>query len=75
MKTFSPLRAIRAKCLDCSAGQRAEVRLCPVTDCPLHRFRMGRNPNRAGIRGSKVVFGDQAGESRVETDVSAPKQA
>jgi hypothetical protein len=38
------LKAIRRKCLDCSAGQPAEVRLCPVTACPLWPFRMGKNP-------------------------------
>jgi hypothetical protein len=40
----SPLRAIRAKCLDCSCGKRAEIRRCPVTDCPLYQYRMGKNP-------------------------------
>jgi len=42
-KRLTPLRAIRLKCLDCCAGQRKEVRLCPVHDCPLWPFRMGRN--------------------------------
>lgn len=35
-------KAIRLKCLDCSAGQAVEVRKCPAVDCPLWRFRMGR---------------------------------
>lgn len=35
-------KAIRLKCLDCSCGQAAEVRKCPAVDCPLWRFRMGR---------------------------------
>lgn len=38
----SPLKAIRAKCLDCSGGQVKEVRLCPIATCPLYSFRMGR---------------------------------
>lgn len=42
---MTPVQAIRAKCLDCSGGNRAEVRLCPVSDCSLFPFRMGRNPN------------------------------
>jgi hypothetical protein len=34
------LRAsIDLKCLDCSAWQPAEVRQCPVTDCPLYPVR------------------------------------
>ena len=42
----SPIKAIRAKCLDCSAGSNKEVRECPVTGCALHAFRSGRNPYR-----------------------------
>lgn len=34
-------QAIKAKCLDCSGGIRAEIRRCPVTTCPLWLFRMG----------------------------------
>ena len=49
MKTLTPLKAIREKCLDCSGGQPKEVRLCPVTDCPLWPYRMGKNPRRVGI--------------------------
>lgn len=51
MKHPSPLKAIRAKCIDCSAGVAKEVRECVVTDCSLYPFRMGKNPNRAGIGG------------------------
>lgn len=47
----SPLKAIRAKCLDCMCDQPAEVRLCPCVDCPLYPYRMGHNPNRKGICG------------------------
>ena len=35
-------KAIRLKCLDCCAGQSAEVRKCPAENCPLWRYRMGR---------------------------------
>ena len=41
----TPMRAIRAKCLDCSNGSANEVKLCPVTRCPLYGFRLGKNPN------------------------------
>ena len=40
----SPLKAIRAKCIDCSAGQLSEVRDCPNEKCALYSFRMGKNP-------------------------------
>ena len=42
---MTPTQAIKAWCLDCSGGVRAEVRLCPRTDCPLYPFRQGHNPN------------------------------
>lgn len=40
----SPMKAIRAKCLDCSCDNAQEVRLCVVPNCPLYPFRMGKNP-------------------------------
>ena len=54
----SPLKAIRAKCLDCMCDQPMEVRLCPCTDCPLYPYRMGHNPNRKGIGGFKEKDGE-----------------
>ena len=48
MKRLTPLRAIRVKCLDCSAGQRSEIRNCPVIDCPLYLYRFGKNPKKKG---------------------------
>jgi hypothetical protein len=41
---MSPLKAIRAKCMDCSVYKRTEVRKCTVIDCPLWPFRMRKNP-------------------------------
>jgi hypothetical protein len=40
----SPIRAIRSKCLDCSAGVVSEVRKCVAVTCALWPFRMGSNP-------------------------------
>ena len=42
MERVSRSKAIRLKCLDCCAGQSAEVRKCPAANCPLWRYRMGR---------------------------------
>lgn len=41
---MTPLKAIRAKCLDCMCGQVYEVRKCPVNDCSLWPYRMGHRP-------------------------------
>lgn len=48
----SPIRAIRAKCLDCCVQDASEVRKCRQTDCPLWPYRMGTNVfhSRAGKR-------------------------
>lgn len=40
----SPLKAIRAKCLDCCCGQSPEVGQCTSSQCPLWAFRYGKNP-------------------------------
>ena len=41
------LKSIRRKCIDCCAGQMAEVRHCPVQTCYLWRFRFGMDPTPA----------------------------
>lgn len=63
-KRMSPLKAIKAHCLDCCGGSRQEVKACEIADCPLHPFRLGKNPHRKGI-GQKNptkmrVFGEKA---------------
>lgn len=40
---MTPLKAIRAKCLDC-VGTAQEVRLCATSKCPLHPYRFGKRP-------------------------------
>ena len=41
---MTPMKAIRAKCLDCCCKQAKEVRLCPVKKCPLYPYRFGKRP-------------------------------
>ena len=41
---LTPIRAIRAKCLDCCAGQPKEVRLCTSEKSPLFPYRLGHRP-------------------------------
>ena len=45
MDRLTRTKAIRMKCLDCCADQLAEVRKCPATNCPLWRYRMGKEIN------------------------------
>jgi hypothetical protein len=50
---LSPLKSIRAYCLDCSGDSRNEVKLCQIPDCPLYQYRMGKT-------GRKVVASPQS---------------
>jgi len=45
-----PLKAVRAKCLDCVCDQMAEVRVCPSKTCPLWLFRMGHRPDPMEVK-------------------------
>lgn len=44
MKKLTPIKSIRAKCIDCCAGQLAEVRRCNINTCAIWPYRMGRRP-------------------------------
>jgi len=45
----TPIKAIRAKCLDCSCFKPKEVRQCTAIDCPIYPFRMGRKPDKTTL--------------------------
>lgn len=45
---MTPMRRIRAKCIDCMGGQISEVRKCPSEDCPLYVYRLGHRPVKGG---------------------------
>lgn len=55
MEIKSPLKSIRAKCLECSNQQKGEVLNCHITDCSLYPFRLGKNPNRKRNK-SKIQY-------------------
>lgn len=42
MDRITRAKAIRLKCIDCCCGNMAEVRRCPSENCPLWRYRMGK---------------------------------
>lgn len=44
MAKRTPIKAIRAKCLECSCDSAHEVRMCTITDCPLYEYRFGHRP-------------------------------
>jgi len=54
----SPLRAIRAQCVECLGGMVQEIANCPTKWCSLYRFRMGKLPKD----GQKQQLGYEDGE-------------
>lgn len=46
MNILTPIKAIRAKCLDCCCDSVKEVRLCPITNCALYPYRLGHRPKK-----------------------------
>ena len=48
MKKLTPIRAIRLKCLDCSAESPHEVNKCVIPECSLYIYRFGKNPAKKG---------------------------
>lgn len=59
---MTPMKAIRAKCLDCCCGQTKEVRLCPVKKCPLYLYRFGKRPKMGNYTG-KAAAGEKTLDS------------
>ena len=58
-QTMTPLKAIRAYCLDCGEpGKYISVRNCPIKKCSLYQFRLGHNPCRKG-KGGNGQFGQK----------------
>lgn len=44
--TLTPIKAIRAKCLDCSNNQYSEIRECQIKSCSLYPYRLGKRPKK-----------------------------
>ncbi len=55
----SPLKVIRAKCLDCCAGSAHEVKWCPATKCPAWYHRFGRPPATVARKSPELMDKDE----------------
>ena len=42
----TPIKSIRAYCIECQGGSFKEVRLCTSNDCALYAYRMGKRPSQ-----------------------------
>jgi hypothetical protein len=67
----SPLKAIRAKCLDCACYQIGEVRLCEAVKYPLWPFRAGKHPWWGEGEKTSQTLADSEREIASEGDGSA----
>jgi len=66
MSATTPLKAIRAKCRDCSCGSFKAVRFCSATACPLWPYRLGLRPETARKRyGDRLMDPDRMPEHTV----------
>lgn len=54
MKASTPIRAIRAQCIDCCCGSKHEVEFCPAVECALWPYRFGVRPATAVAQGKCV---------------------
>lgn len=43
-KIFTPIKAIREKCLDSCGNSSNEVATCSAPNCPLYAYRFGKRP-------------------------------
>ena len=64
---LTPIKAIRAFCLECVGHQAGAVRTCADVLCPLWPYRMGTDPGRERAEERGLVPGEgRPGEGRRE---------
>ena len=56
----TPIKTIRAKCMDCTCQQVKEIRECHMRECPLRPYRMGKRPKLEGEKSlTEVAYADR----------------
>lgn len=68
MAIRTPIKAIRAKCIDCTNGQNVEIRECRITECPLWEYRMGHRPKKDSVDGD-INADSIENEDLIEEDI------
>ena len=74
-KPMSPLKALRATCLDCAAGSAAEAARCMQLRCPSWPFRMGKNPHRNRPSGEQRQAMQERGRRLAKANKTRPSTA
>lgn len=67
---LTPIKAIRKKCLDCSCGSVSEVKLCPVKECPIYPYRMGKRPKNIELPNE---FSEKTGSLKTDSQTKLPE--
>jgi len=58
MRLLTPIKAVRAYCIECSGFDRVEVKGCEMVDCPLWPYRMGHRPKKNPDHGAAQAAKD-----------------
>jgi hypothetical protein len=71
---YTPMKAIRHRCLDCCAGSAREVGLCPVHTCSLYPYRFGKRPGtvKREATPAQIERLKKAREARLNGRISNP---
>ena len=51
----SPISIFRSFCLECMGNNKKFVKECTTTDCIIHPYRMGKNPNLKGASKERMA--------------------
>ncbi len=49
------VKLIQQFCMECMGDSKRLVAECQSEDCPLHPYRLGKNPKRAGVGNKKAT--------------------
>ena len=63
------VKTIRKFCLECMGGSSKLISECG-SDCPLHSYRFGKNPKRAGMGNISNLRSGVSGEIRLQDQTS-----
>jgi hypothetical protein len=68
MKRLTPLRAIKF-CIECCIGLPGYVEQCDTAPCPLHAYRLGKQPKQQKSLGSVVISQTENDEASYEENI------
>jgi len=65
------VKLIRQFCIECMGGSKRLVAECQSEDCPLHQYRLGKNPKRVGVGNKKAIPPSVSSENHSQDHISA----